>query len=148
MSQRKDKASPAKQIKEWAELLAPLLAGSGAIANLTYQAVPLAPSLRSLGTFIAIPFCIVAYVCTRAWVRHRPRAWSKYASYAWIWLAGFVFLGIAPYRLLLRFLTKYPPTSWTGDIVADTIQTAFYGSLFAILTVAFTIGFACFRRLG
>jgi hypothetical protein len=123
----------AERTKAWLDLVVPILVGGGVIGNLVYDAIPLAPGLRALATFIAIPFCIFGFLWARGGARR-----GRYSAGGWVWLIAFL-LAILGYKLLLGYFRMSPPQGWAGNIVADVVQVSVYGLIFAALTVALTL---------
>jgi hypothetical protein len=148
MSQQNNNKQPSilGVAKEWIDALALLPALGGVLGNLIFEALPLAPTLRPIASFIAIAFCLVAYLCTHSCVRAWQSDWRKRCVFAWIWIGVFVVVGVIPYRLLLGYLEHSAHASWYANLLVDILQSVIYAAVFAFLSIALTIGFSCIRR--
>lgn len=128
-----------KAFKTWADLIVPFLISGGTIGDVVYQALPLAPTLRPLGTFIAIAAALLAYFLSHRWnseTAKRPLRWRVAYSVGWF----VVFLAmVALYHWLVWYL-QITPLAPTIERLADVLQTSAYAGVFASLCVSLTLG--------
>ncbi len=139
MSRGNDNPSFPRQAKDWADLIIPILVGTAApLGNLAYQALPLAPGLRLMGTPLAGAACFLAWSLAHGWGRERDRTWRERRTPSLGWFGIFLLLFFG-YQFGVSYLERNPPTESWVNRVFDFAQVLVYASVFAALCVSLTI---------
>ena len=142
MSRENDKPGPPKVLKDWAELIIPILVGTAApLGNLTYQALPLAPGLRLMGTPLAVAACFLAWSLAHGWGAERDRIWRGRLTPSLGWFGVFLLLFFG-YQFGVPYLERNPPAEWWVNRLFDFAQVFVYACVFAALCVSLTVAWA------